>query len=86
MIIGQTNTNLPQSVDGAKGIITPRLGNIRIDNIRFYNYPAKTHSLETCSHCDRSDLFTNSAQEVYISNVTFTNVHGYKLFMNGLKR
>lgn len=86
MIIGQTKTNLPQSVDGSKGIITPRLGNIRVDNIRFYNYPANTHSIETCSHCDNALLFTNTAQEIYISNITFTNVSGYKLFMNGQKR
>lgn len=86
MIIGQTKTNSPQTVDGSKGIITPRLGNIRIDNIRFYNYPVKTHTIETCSHCDNPDLFTNTAQEIYISNITFNNVNGYKLFMNGLKR
>lgn len=86
MIIGQTQTNSPQPVDGAKGIITPRDGNIRIDNIRFYNYPANTHSLETCSHCDNALIFTNTAQEIYISNITFTNVTGYKLFMLGQKR
>jgi hypothetical protein len=73
-------------VDGAKGIITPRLGNIRINNIRFYNYPVNTHSLETCSHCDNPLIFTNTAQEIYISNITFTNVTGNKLYMNGLKR
>lgn len=61
VIIGQTNTNSPQSVSGARGIITPREGNIRIDNIRFYNFPAGTHSMETCSHCDNANLFTNSA-------------------------
>lgn len=86
VIIGQTLTNQPQPVDGTSGIITPRLGNIRIDNIRFYNYPANTHSIETCSHCDSPLLFTNTAQEIYISNITFTNVTGNKLFMNGLKR
>ena len=85
VIIGQTQTNSPQSVSNSKGIITPRLGNIRINNIRFYNYPSNTHSIETCSHCDNL-LFTNTAQEIYISNITFTNVTGNKLFMNGLKR
>lgn len=86
MIIGQTQTNNPQAVPNSKGIITPRLGNIRINNIRFYNYPSNTHSIETCSHCDNPLLFTNTAQEVYISNITFTNVTGNKLFMSGLKR
>lgn len=86
MLIGQTRSNDPQSVSGSKGIITPRLGNIRIDHIRFYNYPAGTHSLETCSGCESPSLFTNTAQEIYISNVSYSNVTGYKLFMNGLKR
>jgi hypothetical protein len=85
-MVGQTLTNLPQDITGAKGIITPRLGNIKIDNVRFYNYPANTHSLETCSYCDNPLLFTNTAQEIYISNITYHNVQGYKLFMNGLKR
>jgi len=43
VIIGQTKTNSPVSVKGANGIITPRLGNIRIDNIRFYNFPSDTN-------------------------------------------
>lgn len=86
VLIGQTFANSPQAMGGAKGLITPRLGNIRIDHIRFYNYPANTHSLETCSKCDMDSLFSNTVQEVYISNVTFTNVLGYKLFMNGIKR
>lgn len=86
MLIGQTFNNDPQSVTGSKGIITPRVGNIRIDHIRFYNYPAGTHSLETCSGCDSPSLFSNTVQEIYISNVSYTNVTGYKLYMNGPKR
>ena len=44
-MVGQTLTNAPQDVSGSKGVITPRVGNLRLDNIRFYNYPANTHSL-----------------------------------------
>jgi hypothetical protein len=73
-------------VVGANGIITPRVGNIRINNIRFYNYPVNTYSISTCANCSDVLLFTNTAQEIYISNITFTDVLGYKLFMNGLKR
>lgn len=86
MIIGQTTSNNPQPIPSGKGIITPREGNIRIDNIRFYNFPAGTHSIETCAHCDNPVLFTNTAQEIYISNITFTDVNGHKLFLNGVKR
>jgi hypothetical protein len=73
-------------VTGAKGIITPGLGNIRIDNIRFYNYPANTHSIETCNKCDSPLSFTNTVQEIFISNISYTNISGNKLFMNGAKR
>ena len=86
MIIGQTTSNSPHNVNGASGIVTPRLGNIRINNIRFYNYPQSTYSISTCANCSNLLLFTNTAQEIYISNITFTNVLGYKLFMNGAKK
>jgi hypothetical protein len=61
-MVGQTLTNLPQNIKGSKGIITPRVGNIRFDNIRFYNYPSNTHSIETCSGCEDPLLFSNTAQ------------------------
>lgn len=86
VLVGQTLTNLPEDVSGSKGIITPRLGNIKFDNIRFYHYPANTHSIETCSGCEDPLLFTNTAQEIYISNITYQNVSGNKLYMNGLRR
>ena len=85
-MIGQTNTNNPTPVTKTNGIITPRLGNIKIDNIRFYNYPAGTYTLTTCSNCSDVQLFTNTAQEIHISKITFSNVLGYKLYMDGLKR
>ena len=84
MIIGQTTSNSPHNVNGASGIVTPRLGNIRINNIRFYNYPQSTYIISTCANFLLQ--FTNTAQEIYFSNITFTNVLGYKLFMNGAKK
>jgi len=75
--------NNPSDVTGSKGIITPGLGNFRINNIRFYNYPANTHSIETCNNCNSPVSYTN---EIFISNISFTNISGNKLFMNGAKR
>lgn len=84
VIVGMTLTNAESQ--SSNGIITQRKGNIRIDDIRFYHFGANTHSLSTCSHCDNSLLFSNTVQEIFISNVTFTNITGYKLFMNGHKK
>lgn len=62
MIIGQSNGNIGGSISGAAGVITPRIGRLNLTNIRFYNYPANTRSLETCSKCWNPELFTNTAQ------------------------
>jgi hypothetical protein len=84
VVVGQTSSN-SQGVS-SRGVITPRTGNIRIDNVRFHDFPSGTHSLETCSKCDDPMVFSNTVQEIYISNITYTNVQGYKLFMSGVKR
>jgi len=48
-MIGITTGN-PQG-SSTIGIVTPGSGNIRIDNIRFYNFGGGTRSLQTCSGC-----------------------------------
>ena len=69
-----------------RGIVTPKIGNIRIDNIRFHNFGSGTKSIETCSGCNSPTAFSNTGMEIYISNITYSNVTGYKLFMNGVKK
>lgn len=48
-IIGKTMLN--SNGQSSRGIITPKVGNIRIDHIRFHNFGGGTRSLETCSGC-----------------------------------
>lgn len=86
VIVGVTQSNAPLVTSASSGIITPRQGQIQLNNVRFNNYPAGTYSLETCSKCNNLLLFTNTGQEIFISNVTFTNVSGNYLKMLGLKR
>ena len=48
----------PTILNGANGVIGPRTGQWNMSNIRFYNFPATTTILETCSKC--KNLFTNT--------------------------
>lgn len=90
IIIGQSQTNMANSTvnytNGMAGAITPRSGQSNITNTRFYNYPAGSVMFKTCAFCDDSELFTNLGTELFIKNVTFTNVNGNYLFMIGMKR
>ena len=84
MLVGQSSGNTPFGT--SKGIVTPKSGNIRINDIRFYNFGAGTKSLVTCAGCDSPSSFSNLGMEIFISNISFTNVTGYKLAMNGHKK
>ena len=57
-----------------------------MSDIRFHNFPSTTTIMQTCSKCDDNLLYTNSAQEYFIDTITFTNVTGKYLFMNGQRR
>ncbi len=63
IIIGQSQTNMASVTtnytSGMAGAITPRSGQSNITNTRFYNYPAGSVILKTCSICDNLELFTN---------------------------
>lgn len=90
VIIGQSQTNMASSTvnytNGMAGAITPRSGQSNITNTRFYNYPTGSVMIKTGAFNDDPDLFTNIGTEVFIKNVTFTNVNGNYLFMIGMKR
>ena len=57
MLVGQSSGNTPFGT--SKGIVTPKSGNIRINDIRFYNFGAGTKSLVTCAGCDSPSSFSN---------------------------
>lgn len=57
-----------------------------MSNIRFYNFPATTTILETCSKCDNKDLYTNTGSEYFVDTIQYSNVSGNYLSMKGLKR
>ncbi len=89
-IIGMSQSNAASDTtnytNGMAGVITPRSGQSNITNTRFYNYPAGSIVFITCSKCDDTMLFTNIGNEIFIQNLTFTDVDGDYLFMLGLKR
>lgn len=62
-IIGQSQNNVESDTsnytNGMAAIITPRSGQTNITNTRFYNYPAGSTAIKTCSMCEDIDLFTN---------------------------
>jgi hypothetical protein len=62
--------------NGNTGIITPRSGATRYTDIRFYNFPAQTTILKTCSFNDNPELFTTRGVEVFLSQIKFANISG----------
>ena len=52
-------------------------------DINFHNFPVGTTVMQTCSMCDNSLLFTNNVNEYFVSGITFTNVTGKYLKLNG---
>lgn len=74
------------AVGAVSGVIAPRTSGWKMTNIRFYNFPATTVCLKTCSKCDSITLYTNTAQEYFVDTISFTNVTGKYLAMNGQKR
>lgn len=89
-IIGQSQTNVAADTsnytNGMAAVITPRTGQSNITNTRFYNYPAGSIAIITCSHCEVLDLFTNLGTEVFVKNLTFDSVNGNYLLMVNMKR
>lgn len=73
-------------IAAASGVIAPRTSGWKMTNIRYYNFPSTTACLETCSKCDNIKLYTNTAQEYFVDTISFTNVTGKYLTMNGQKR
>lgn len=71
---------------GMSGAITSRSGVTKLNNIRFYNFPAGSILLQTCRLCDDPLKYTNLGTEVIVNQITLTNVTGNLLFMIGLKR
>ena len=63
IIIGQSQTNMASDTTNytlaMAGAITPRSGQVNISDTRFYNYPAGSIMIQTCSICDNLELFTN---------------------------
>jgi hypothetical protein len=68
------------------GVITGRSGTWNISDISFYNYPGGSLLFQTCRLCDDPDHLTNVGTEVFVSQLSFTNVTGKMLFMIGVKR
>ena len=86
-VIGLTASNdEPSQVNGAYGVITPRTSKWKMSDIRFHNYPVGTTVIYTCSQCDFYRVFTNTANEILADGITFTNISGKYLFMQGHKK
>lgn len=69
------------------GAITGKTGVYNLSNVRFYNYPTGSVLFRTGRFCDDKLKYTNLGTEVYMEQITFTNVTGKMLFFIGaLKR
>lgn len=68
------------------GFIGPRSSGLKLSNIRVHNFPSTMTVLKTCSKCDDTLLFINTAAEYLVENFTYDNVSAKYIFMNGLKR
>ena len=77
-IIGVSNGNPPDSastaLSGAAGVIAPRTSGWKMSNIRFHNFLSSMVILKTCSMCDNALLFTNTAHEYFVEDITYDNV------------
>jgi len=89
-IIGMSTTNAHSDTTnytkGMAGAITGRSGSFNLSNVRFYSYPAGSYVLKTCRHCDDPLKYTNLGTDVYLKQLTFTNISGRYLQMIGTKR
>lgn len=73
-------------MNNSAGVIAPRTSGWGMSNIRFYNFAAYMHVFQACSYCDTDLLFTNVANEYLVSGVSYTNISGKYLLLNGIKR
>lgn len=86
-IIGITQyNNFPILLNSSKGIIAPRTSNWKMSNIRFHNFAANQTTFQTCSKCDNIKLYSNTAQEYLVQNISYSNVNGSYLYMGVQKR
>lgn len=89
VIIGQSNGNANSNTTNytnMSAVITGRSGVWNLTNIRVYNFPVGT-VLQTCRFCDDALFYTNLGTEVFIKQLTLTNVTSKLLKMIGpLKR
>jgi hypothetical protein len=67
-------------------IITGRSGTHNISNVRIYNYPPGSLMMQTCRYCDDLGMYTNLGTEIFVQQITMTQVKGQFLFMIGMKR
>ena len=66
--------------------ITGKTGRYNISNVRVYHFPSGSLVLKTCRFCDDPLKYTNLGTDVYVKQLSLTNVSGNYLKMLGLKR
>lgn len=73
LIIGRTNNSeLALEVSEPYGFIGPRTENMRVDNVRFYNFDwGDSAALSTCSHCFHGAATDSGARTVRYSKLKF---------------
>ena len=72
--------------NGMSAFITGKTGRYNISNVRVFNYPAGSLVLKTCRFCDDPLKYTNLGTDVYINQLSLSNVQGSYLKMLGLQR
>ena len=84
-VVGVTAGNAEAAqVAGAFGVVMPRSSGWKMSDVDFFNFPAGTTVMQTCSKCDNPLLFTNNVNEYFMDGLTFTNISGKYLKMVGI--
>lgn len=84
--LSQNNGGNITTMNNSAGVIAPRTSGWAMSNVRFYNFASYMNIFQACSHCNEDLLFTNGAHEYLVSGVTYSNISGSYVKMNGLRR
>jgi hypothetical protein len=68
------------------GVYAPKSDGWRMSGIEFYNFPSNMVALQTCHSCNSPSSFVNTGKIYHVNNITYHNMSGKYLIMNGLKR
>lgn len=88
-IIGRSTANPPAAdteLDGSKGVILPRTGEVDFEDIRFYEFTSGMTVWQSCSKCDNLLLYTNFGATYWAEKISYTNINGNFYHMLGLKK